>query len=436
MSNELKKTLGPVMIWGLGVGYVISGDYFGWNLGLAEGGPVGLLVATLFVTLMYVCFVMSYAELSCAIPRAGGAFVYATRGLGRGWGYLAGVAQIIEFVFAPPAIAAAIGAYFNIFFPEVPVIAIAIAAYVLFTGINIYGVHFSAVLELIVTVLAVGELLLFGGITLPHFTWAAFLTDPLPNGASGIFAAIPFAIWFYLAIEGIANVAEEAKNPQKDISKGFLAAMTTLVFLAMLVFFSSVGVNGWREVVFAPGSETPSDSPLPLAMAHVLGTDHIFYHLLIAIGLFGLIASFHGIMLAAGRATFEFGREGYAPRFLGKTLEKRKTPAAALILNMGVGILALFTGKTGEIIIMAVFGALTLYIVSIFALFALRKNEPGLVRPYVTPLYPAAPLCALTIAGVCLVAMFWYNFQIGLVYLSMVAAGYCWYFVFVRAVAK
>src|SRR5687767_10218405 len=107
MSNntELKRTLGPVMLWALGVGYVISGMYFGWNLGLPLGGPFGLLVATIIVSVMYVAFVLSYAELSCAMPKAGGVFVYANAAFGSKLGYLGGVAQWVEFVFAPPAIA-------------------------------------------------------------------------------------------------------------------------------------------------------------------------------------------------------------------------------------------------------------------------------------------------------------------------------------------
>ena len=81
--DQLKKTLSPLMIWGLGVGYVISGMYFGWNLGLAEGGTGGLAIATIFVIIMYLTFTFSYTELACAIPKAGGAFAYADRGLGK-----------------------------------------------------------------------------------------------------------------------------------------------------------------------------------------------------------------------------------------------------------------------------------------------------------------------------------------------------------------
>ena len=106
-TGELKRTLGPIMLWGLGVGYVISGMYFGWNLGLPAGGTLGLAIATGFVIVMYLTFTFSYTELACAIPKAGGAFEYATRALGPRWGFLGGMAQNIEFIFAPPAIAIA-----------------------------------------------------------------------------------------------------------------------------------------------------------------------------------------------------------------------------------------------------------------------------------------------------------------------------------------
>ena len=82
-SQQLKRTLGPVMLWGLGVGYVISGMYFGWNLGLPAGGTLGLAIATFFIIIMYVTFTFGYTELACAIPKAGGAFDYAHRGLGK-----------------------------------------------------------------------------------------------------------------------------------------------------------------------------------------------------------------------------------------------------------------------------------------------------------------------------------------------------------------
>ncbi|PIB37600.1 ethanolamine permease [Reichenbachiella sp. 5M10] len=418
------------MLWGLGVGYVISGMYFGWNLGLAEGGTLGLAVATFFIIVMYVTFTFSYTEMACAIPKAGGAFDYARMGLGKHWGYLAGMAQSIEFIFAPPAIAAAIGAYLHMFLPQVDVMTIAIVAYLIFTGLNMIGVRSAAYFELFVTVLAVVELLIFSGVSFTAFDVENLKRNALPNGWGGAFAAIPFAIWFFLAIEGVANVAEETKNPQKNILKGFGSAIVTLVVLCVLTFTAAVGVAGWEAVVYPEPGATASDSPLPLALAHIVGENNVLYHLLITIGLFGLIASFHGIILAAGRSTLELGRERYVSPFVGKVHPKTQTPVNALIVNMLIGIIALLTGKTGEIITIACFGALTLYIVSMVAFFALRKNHAEMERPFKVPLYPYFPAIALLIAVVAMIAMSVYNLELMLIFWVIVGVGYVsfrWY---------
>jgi len=430
-TGELKRTLTPLMLWGLGVGYVISGMYFGWNLGLEKGGTLGLAVATFFIIIMYVTFTFSYCELASAIPKAGGAFDYAKRALGPNWGFIAGMAQNIEFIFAPPAIAFAIGAYFNLFFPQIPIIYIAVFSYILFTGLNIYGVKAAAMFELVITVFAVGELLLFAGITMPHVEMANLKQNALPNGWSGMFAAIPFAIWFFLGIEGVANVAEETIKPQKTILIGFGSAIATLVLLCIITFIGSTGVAGWEAIVYKADGAA-SDSPLPLALGRVVGESNALYHLLIAIGLFGLVASFHGLILAAGRASFEFGRVNYAPSILGKIHPTFKTPANALLLNMLLGIGALLTGRTADIITISVFGAITLYIISMITVVVLRIKEPGLQRPFRVPFYPAFPLIAMTIAIGAMVAMLVYNQLLGGIYFLILLGSFFMFKIFAK----
>ena len=242
----------------------------------------------------------------------------------------------------------------------------------------------------------------------------------------GVFASIPFAIWFFLGIEGVANVAEETVNPQKTIIKGFGSAILTLVALCILTFTASVGVAGWEAIVYTADGKT-SDSPLPLALARVVGDNHGLYHILIAIGLFGLVASFHGLTLAAGRASFELGRLRFAPPFLGTIHPRFKTPATALLFNMLIGILALLTGKTAEIITISVFGAITLYILSMITLLVLRKKEPELPRPFRVPLYPFTPIVALIIGIVALLAMLYENHLLGGIYLGMLAVAFILY---------
>jgi ethanolamine permease len=397
--------------------------YFGWNLGLEQGGTGGLAIATFFIIVLYTTFTFSYAELAAAIPKAGGAFDYANRAMGKDLGFMAGMAQNIEFIFAPPAIAFAIGAYFNLFFPQIPILAIAISAYILFTSLNIYGVKAAARFELIITILAVGELLLFTGFTLPHFESKNIQRNAFPHGWQGILAAIPFAIWFFLGIEGVANTAEEVVRPQRTLLLGFGSAIFTLVILCVLIFISSIGVNGWEAIVYKPDG-TPSDSPLPLALAQITGSNHLMYHLLITIGLFGLIASFHGLILAAGRSTYEFGNVKSAPGFLGKIHPKFNTPANALMVNMVIGMIALISGKTSEIITISVFGALTLYILSMISMLKLRKKEPLLERPFRVPFYPLFPMTALVIACISFIAMTIYNFKLALFYILLMVLSY------------
>jgi ethanolamine permease len=430
--TQLKRTLGPLMLWGLGVGYVISGMYFGWNLGLPVGGTLGLAIATFFIIILYITFTFSYTELACAIPKAGGVFDYATRAIGKDWGFIAGMAQIIEFVFAPPAIAAAIGAYFHIFFPQFSVTAIAIVAYLLFTALNILGVKAAATFELIITAFAVFELLLFSGVTLPHFHWTNLTQNAFPNGWKGVWAAIPFAVWFFLGLEGVANVAEETVNPQRNVLRGFGSALITLIILCALVFISSVGVGGWEKVVYpTPGAEA-SDSPLPMALSQITGNSGWLYHLLITIGLMGLVASFHGLILAASRATYEFGKTGCIPTIFGKIHPRFKTPANALLLNMVIGIIALFTGKTGDIITIAVFGAILLYIFAMIAVLVLRKKEPDLERPFRVPMYPYFPIIALVIAVISMIAMITLNIKLSFIFFAILALAYIWFHFIVK----
>lgn len=425
-KEEFSRTLGPWLLWGLGVGYVISGMYFGWNLGLPVGGTLGLGIATLLIILLYVCFSFSYTELACMIPKAGGAFDYGREALGNAWAYIVGTAQLIEFLFAPPAIAAAIGAYFSLFLPGIDQIWIAIVAYLLFTGLNILGVKFAASFEFGITILAVFELLLFSGLTLPNFSWEKFSSNPLPNGWTGALSSLPFAVWFFLAIEGVANVAEETKDPQKNILIGFGSALATLVVLCGLVFFSSIGVGGWEMIVYPEPGAAPSDYPLPLALRKLYGESGWAFHLLITIGLFGLIASFHGIILAGGRASFEFGRANFLPNFFGKIHPKFKTPANALLANTAFGIAALSTGKTSELITLSAFGALLLYFCSMISFFVLRKKQPERERPFLVPGGKLLPSIALVLSAIVLAVSAWQHPILFGIFVLILASGLVW----------
>ncbi|SEI77648.1 ethanolamine permease [Pseudomonas sp. NFR16] len=429
--STLKPTLGTLHLWGLAVGLVISGEYFGWSYGWGTAGTLGFLVTTLMVAVMYTCFIFSFTELTTAIPNAGGPFAYSLRAFGVTGGMIAGLATLIEFVFAPPAIAMAIGAYLNVQYPSLDPRVAAIGAYIVFMTLNILGVSIAATFELVVTVLAVAELLVFMGVVAPGFSfsnfvlggWAGSDTFSLP-AISGIFAAIPFAIWFFLAIEGAAMAAEEAKDPKRTIPRAYVAGILTLVVLAIGVMIFAGGVGDWRAL-------SNINDPLPQAMKAVVGNNSNWMHMLVWIGLFGLVASFHGIILGYSRQFFALARAGFLPPSLAK-LSRFQTPHRAILAGGVVGILAILSDGlvnlqgmtlTAAMITMSVFGAIVMYIVSMLSLFKLRRSEPDLERSFRAPGYPIVPGIALVLAIVCLVAMVWFNLVICGIFLCLMAVG-------------
>lgn len=397
----LKKALTSLHLWAIAVGLVISGEYFGWNYGWAVAGPVGFLVATLLVTVLYVTFIFSFTELTTALPQAGGPFAYSYRAFGPVGGFVAGYATLVEFLFAPPAIAFALGSYAHFLLPTVPVLPVALGCYVVFTLINLLGIKESANFSLVVTVLAVGELLLFMGLLAPHFRVATFLAHPVPVRAAGVFAALPFAIWFYLAIEGVAMVAEEVRDPRRTIPRGYGYGLLTLVVLALGVMVLTGGATDWRAL-------SRLDYPLPETLAQVLGRDSRWTRFFASIGLFGLVASFHGTIIGYSRQVFALARAGYLPGALAR-LNGRQTPHWALLAGGAVGCVALLAGRTDQVIILSVLGAVVMYIMSLLSLFALRCREPALLRPFAVPGYPFVPLVALALSLLCLGALVYYN---------------------------
>jgi ethanolamine permease len=418
--GELKRTISPLMLWAMGVGCAFAGLFFGWNLGLARGGTLGLALALIMVSILYLTFTLSYAELSCAIPRAGGVMSYADRALGRSWGFCAGMAQNVELIFAPPAIAFAIGDYLHLYLPKLPLLLIAFGAYLVFTWLNIRGVNAAAVAELIVTIVAVASLIIFCIVSLPHLQLAHLTRDALPHGWQGAVAAIPFAIWCFLGIEAIANMAEETVNPQRTLPRAFIAAFLTLAVLATLTFIGAAGVDGWQTIVFKLDGSV-SDSPLPMALAKVMSSHHPLYQFLYVAGLFGLVSSFHGLILASGRSTLEFGRMRHGPEFLAKLDRRRQTPANALKFNCALGLLALASGRTSDLILLSVFGALTLYIFAMISLLVLREKEPSLPRPFLTPCYPFFPWIALVLSLMTFLAILVSHLTLGCLYMGLMA---------------
>ena len=405
-KRKLRKRADWLLLWALGVGAVISGDYFGWNFGLAAGGFGGLLIATLVIATMYVCMVYSIAELSTALPHAGGFYSFTRNAFGPWAGYLIGITDTIEYIITPAVIVVGIGGYLHTLFPAIPNYLWWLFAYTVFVGVNIHGVELTLRVGLVVTILAISVLLIFylGAIFSGAFKWDLLFniasqsgqTAFLPKGWYGVFAALPFAIWFYLAIEQLPLAAEETVDVVGDMPKALILGIITLLGLSIFTLVLNTGVAGGAAAIGV------SEAPLADGFKAIFGTGATAT-LLTIVALTGLIASFHTIIYAYGRVLFALSRASYFPRWISKTGAKTHTPHHALILGAVIGVLcAILIEKFGSGIVgaallnMAVFGAVISYAAVMLAYIKLKKARPDLERPYKSPLgTPGAWLGAL-----------------------------------------
>jgi ethanolamine permease len=405
-KRTLKRgSAGWLLLAGLGVSYVISGDYSGWNFGLAEGGFGGLLIAGVVIAGMYLALVLGMAEMSSALPAAGGGYTFARRALGPWGGFATGTAILIEYAIAPAAIATFIGAYVESLglFGITDGWWVYLAVYALFIGIHLSGVGEALKVMFVITAIALAGLVTFAISAMGSFdvanltniapTDAAGASPFLPYGYLGIWAAVPFAIWFFLAVEGVPLAAEEAKEPERNVPKGIIAAMAMLLVTSATVLFLTAGAGG-ADAMSASGNplvEALGDS----GMAKVVNY----------IGLAGLIASFFSIIYAYSRQLFALSRAGYLPKRLS-VVNSRKAPTLALVVPGVIGFVLSLTGQGAMLLNMAVFGAALSYVLMMVSHIVLRIREPHMPRPYRTPGGIVTTSFALVVAALSVVATF------------------------------
>ena len=419
-QRELRRHAGVFALWALGVGAVISGDFSGWNLGFAVGGWGGMFIATVIITIMYLGLTYSIAEMAPALPHTGGAYSFARTAWGPWGGFITGVAENIEYVLTPAVIVFFIGSYLTGIF-ETPAAFQPvwwILGYIVFVGLNARGVELSFTVTVIVTLLAIAILIVFFVSAIPFLDFGKYAmnigADPatgaavelpdghgpfLPFGIHGVLAALPFAVWLYLAIEQIPLASEESADPKRDMPKGIMLGMFTLIALGFLVLVINPAIPITREVTDAAGTATTvhgafalgtSGEPILDGFRAIFGSN--WAKLLSLIAVCGLVASFHAIIFAYGRQIYSLSRAGYFPPH-----GTHKTPNIALItgglLGLAVMLIVWFAmgGEAagsfigGVLLNMAVFGAMLSYLLQGLTFIQLRRRFPNIERPYRSP---------------------------------------------------
>jgi ethanolamine permease len=434
-EHALNKPLGVIHIWALGVGVVITGEYFGWNFGLPVGGPVGVLIASLIVCVLYLAWVLGLSELSVAMPFAGGPLAFGRRAVGKWFGFLMGWSMFLECLFATIGTGLAAGGYIAFLInPDHPdrnvTTACAIACALLFFVIQYSGVKQQAVIMLWLTYAAIAALVWFWLGAAPGVSLDRVFTKPLlPSGWSGVLAAVPYALWWLVIIETVALASEEAHEPHISIPRGLVLAQITLVALVLLTWFFAAAA--------APYAETGAvDYPLPLVIKKVWGTGW-FLTAFSALAVAGMIVSYNGMIYATSRQSFSLGRAGYLPKALGKVHPVRRTPHVSLAVWTAVTILFILFGRfyekaTAVAILISTLTAVIWYVLAMLCLIVLRRKEPALFRPYKVPAYPALPVFVAVLSGSAGCLYVWSNVQVILPTAALYVAAGIWYAAWAR----
>jgi ethanolamine permease len=396
----------------MAVGAVISGDFFGWNYGLASGGFGGMLLAVAVMTVMYVGLCCSIAEMSPALPHAGGAYSFARTSMGPWGGYITGLAENMEYILTPAVIVVGIGGYLGAIFgtPAAWEPVWWLLCYGVFVALNIWGVEMSFHVTVAVTVVAIGVLAVFWVGAAPHFDlrrWASPYFPAGTNPASAALRELPFALWLYLGIEQLPLAAEESHDPRQDMPRGILYGLATLIAISFLTVVLSAGI--------APGATQVAKSNEPLFLGfHTIFGASMTTRILALLACTGLIASFHTIIFAYGRQIYSLSRAGYFPTWLSVTHGSRHTPHRALLAGAGLGFGAALAirltpqgGPVGAVLLnMAVFGAVLAYVLQMASFILLRVRFPRIERPYRSPIGITGAVLAGAIAALTLWMLF------------------------------
>jgi len=218
---------------------------------------------------------------------------------------------------------------------------------------------------------------------------------------------LPFALWLYLGIEQLPLAAEESHDPRRDMPRGILYGLATLIAISFLTVVLSVGIP---PGVAAVGK---SSEPLFLGFQTIFGAG-LAARVLALFACAGLIASFHAIIFAYGRQIYSLSRAGYFPTWLSVTHGRRETPHRALVAGAMLGFAAALAikltpqgGPVGAVLLnMAVFGAVVAYILQMASFILLRVRFPRMERPYRSPAGLWGAGVAAAIAAVALWTLF------------------------------
>ncbi len=491
-QHHLIRALGPVMATAVVIGTVIGSGIFQKPQRVAENVPFFGLVALVWILggLLALLGSLAYAEVAVLYPRAGGNYVFLREGYGRLAGFLWGW---VEFWIIRSASLAALATLFTKSFHAVfcevfgsavgnnllgywPQKLVTVAVILGLALVNIRGVRWGGVLQLFITTIKVGSLLglivlpfIIGALALPGSSVAEPRTEHLapwwPSWSdfhiSSFISALLAVLWAYHGWMNIAPVAEEVKNPQRNIPLALLTGVGTLIllYLGTNLSYSLVLTQGEMKTMRDPTpdetarlaglQETPSEYPAvaqdrTVAIAYcrrLLGSAGV--GLAAAAIMCSVFGALNGNLLVAPRQLYAMGQDGMAPHVLGKIHATYRTPAWAIsVFAVWASILVLGAAALTRLKLLpedkdhfdiltdfAMFGAVIFETLAVTSIFVFRRRYPEAPRPYRCLGYPVVPALYVILPALILGNMFVKQRMEALIGVGFIALGAIVYYI-------
>ena len=458
-EHQLKKELTALDLTVFGVGVILGTGIFVLT-GVAAHEAAGPAVAISFVLAAVACGLaaLCYAELASTVPVAGSAYTFAYATLGELIAWIIGWDLLLEFIIGGAAVAVGWSQYLAVFLETLGLhlpVAIAggegtvfnlpaVLVVLLLTAILVIGIKISARFNEVVVAIKVAVVLfvIVAGlfyINVANYSpfvppsqpaeagsggdrtllEAIFGAAPANFGVSGIFAAAALVFFAYIGFDIVATVAEETRNPQRDMPRGILGSLVVCATLYAVVALVVVGMENYAEL----------DPDAPLATAFIAVGQPLFANLITIGALVGITVVIMILMLGQARVAFAMSRDGLLPRWLAKVHPKYGTPYRITII---VGVLV--AGMAGflslsQLAELVNIGTLFAFVVVSIAVAVLRRTRPDLPRSFRTPLVPLVPILA---ALSCMTLMLFLTVATWVRFLVWLVLGFVVYFVYGR----
>jgi APA family basic amino acid/polyamine antiporter len=450
-KHGLKRTLGPMNLTAMGIGAIIGAGLFiiTGDVAAQFSGPavvISFIIAAIVCTFAALC----YAEFASLIPIAGSAYTYAFVAIGEFFAWIMGIALTIEYLFSFCTVAVGWSGYLNSLLTDLgaPITAAFSKAPFMYSGETGWtatgsyfnlpamiiiallawlisrGIQTAAFLNDLLVIMKLGVIVLFIGFGIAYIN-ADNLTPFIPAntgmfgefGWSGILRGSGIVFFAFLGFDAVATLAQEAKNPQRDMPVGMIGSLVICTIVYIVFAFVMTGVADYRTL----------GVPDPVGVAiNAFGSSFAWLRYIIKFAILaGLTSVILVMMTAQSRIFYTMAHDGLVPAVFGKTHPVYRTPFNTTWILAGVGILLAGLFPVNILGPLTSMGALFVFGMVCFGVLVLRFTQPTLHRPFKTPFTPWVPLFG-TLA--CLFQMVLMPGVIWLQFISVIGLGCLFYF--------